>query len=84
MYLILFRTRKEFVMKRYLSKLMIVLLAAMMLAGCASTEDDSSDDGDVTYVEITDAHGTVSVPVNPEVVVSLDNRTFETLDDWGI
>lgn len=35
-------------------------------------------------VEITDAHGTVTVPVNPEGVVALDSRTFETLDDWGI
>lgn len=35
-------------------------------------------------VEITDAHGTVTVPVNPKNVVSLDSRTFETLSDWGI
>lgn len=35
-------------------------------------------------VEITDVHGTVTVPVNPKNVISLDNRTFETLSDWGI
>ncbi|WP_250229469.1 siderophore ABC transporter substrate-binding protein [Anaeropeptidivorans aminofermentans] len=35
-------------------------------------------------VEITDVHGTVTVPVNPKNVVALDNRTFETLADWGI
>lgn len=35
-------------------------------------------------VEITDIHGTVTVPVNPKTVVALDNRTFETLSDWGI
>ncbi|GGG00596.1 siderophore ABC transporter substrate-binding protein [Paenibacillus aceti] len=35
-------------------------------------------------VEITDAHGTVTVPVSPKNVVALDNRTFETLADWGI
>lgn len=35
-------------------------------------------------VEITDIHGTVVVPVNPKNVVALDNRTFETLSDWGI
>lgn len=35
-------------------------------------------------VEITDVHGTVVVPVNPKNVVALDNRTFETLSDWGI
>lgn len=37
-----------------------------------------------TTVEITDAHGTVTVPINPKNVVALDNRTFETLSDWGI
>ncbi|MFV0440801.1 MAG: siderophore ABC transporter substrate-binding protein [Lachnospirales bacterium] len=37
-----------------------------------------------TTVEITDIHGTVEVPINPEVVVALDNRSYETLEDWGI
>lgn len=54
-----------------------------------STETDNSDetDGDsdeATTVEITDAHGTVTVPVSPQNVVVLDNRSFETLADWGI
>ncbi len=35
-------------------------------------------------IKITDAHGSVVVPINPKNVVSLDNRTFETLSDWGI
>lgn len=35
-------------------------------------------------VEITDIYGTVTVPVNPKNLVALDNRTFETLSDWGI
>ncbi len=38
----------------------------------------------VTEVEITDAHGTVVVPVKPEKVVALDSRAFETLAAWGI
>lgn len=33
---------------------------------------------------ISDAYGEVEVPVNPAVVISLDNRTFKTLSDWGI
>ena len=37
-----------------------------------------------TTVDVTDAHGTVTVPINPKNVVALDNRTFETLEDWGI
>nr|7SF6_A Chain A, Ferric-anguibactin-binding protein FatB [Desulfitobacterium hafniense DCB-2] len=39
---------------------------------------------EASTVEITDVHGTVTVPVNPKNVVALDNRTFETLSDWGI
>lgn len=35
-------------------------------------------------VEIKDIHGPVTVPVNPQKVISLDNRTYETLSDWGI
>ena len=36
-------------------------------------------------VEITDSTGSVvTVPVNPKNVVALDNRTFETLEAWGI
>jgi len=37
-----------------------------------------------TTVEITDIYGTVTVPVNPQVVVALDNRTFQTLETWGV
>ncbi|HHU06981.1 MAG TPA: ABC transporter substrate-binding protein [Clostridiaceae bacterium] len=50
-------------------------------------ETDAPEETDappLTEVEIVDAHGTIIVPVNPQTVVSLDNRTFETLSDWGI
>ncbi|MBS4210361.1 siderophore ABC transporter substrate-binding protein [Bacillus sp. FJAT-50079] len=43
-----------------------------------------NDSNEASTVEITDAHGTVTIPVNPKNVVALDNRTFETLSDWGI
>jgi iron complex transport system substrate-binding protein len=43
-----------------------------------------SDGAKDLTVEIKDAHGTVTVPLNPKNVVALDNRTFETLSDWGI
>lgn len=49
-----------------------------------STETNASEEAAKTTVEITDAHGTVTVPVNPKNVVALDNRTFETLADWNI
>ena len=51
----------------------------------AVIDESNNEQGDkVTTVEITDVHGTVAVPVNPKNVVALDNRTFETLSDWGI
>ncbi|WPK13478.1 siderophore ABC transporter substrate-binding protein [Lysinibacillus louembei] len=46
--------------------------------------DETEEATEPTTVEITDIHGTVTVPVNPKNVVALDNRTFETLQDWGI
>lgn len=59
-----------------------------------STEASASESAETTAaettaaeaktVEVTDIHGTVTVPVNPKTVVALDNRTFETLSDWGI
>lgn len=39
---------------------------------------------EASTVTITDAHGEVEVPVNPQKVVALDNRTFETLEDWDV
>ncbi|GIN73746.1 iron ABC transporter substrate-binding protein [Bacillus sp. J14TS2] len=50
----------------------------------AETDGGSEDSAENATVEITDAHGTVEVPVNPSNVVSLDSRTFQTLSDWGI
>lgn len=59
-----------------------------------STEASASESAETTAaettaaeaktVEVTDIHGTVTVPVNPKTVVALDNRTFDTLSDWGI
>ncbi len=53
-------------------------------AGNGKTNGQVNEPAKATTVEITDVHGTVIVPVNPKNVVALDNRTFETLVDWGI
>ncbi len=48
-------------------------------------ENESTTDlEEALTVEITDAHGTVTVPVNPKNVISLDSRSYETLADWGV
>ncbi|MEI3613083.1 siderophore ABC transporter substrate-binding protein [Pseudogracilibacillus sp. SO30301A] len=48
------------------------------------TDEEAGGSSEDTTIEITDAHGTVTVPVNPKNVVALDSRTFKTLSDWGI
>lgn len=50
----------------------------------SESSDQIDDTTEATTVEITDAHGTVTVPINPKKVVVLDNRSFETLDNWGV
>lgn len=84
-------------MKKMTFTLMMAILV-MVLAACgASTNNANSNAGTASNtpgdtaepakpatVEITDSHGTVTVPINPKNVVALDNRTFETLAEWGI
>lgn len=83
-------------MKKTIFAKLFGVVAILSLAACSNTNEDASQDSteesvaqssevvtDAT-VEITDAHGTVEVPVNPTSVVALDSRTFETLADWGI
>lgn len=47
-------------------------------------QEQSTEAKAASTVDITDIHGTVTVPVNPERVISLDSRTYETLSEWGI
>lgn len=81
-------------MKNFKAFLMLTVLAVFLVA-CSNSGDDKSKETEeptdkedateeVTTVDVTDAHGTVTVPVNPKNVVALDNRTFETLADWNI
>ncbi|MDR7855530.1 siderophore ABC transporter substrate-binding protein [Tissierella sp.] len=81
------------------SKLLILITVitvfALMGTACANStnaniEPEAKEESIVgepekaTTVNIVDIHGSVTVPVNPKNVVALDNRTFETLSDWGI
>lgn len=64
----------------------LVATFTMAFAACSksSNEANRNQNNNTATVEITDVHGTVTVPVNPKKVVSLDSRTFETLSDWDI
>lgn len=70
---------------------LILSMAVLSLTACGGSGDQgeaAAPESDVAVandiVTITDVHGEVDVPKNPEVVISLDNRTFETLADWDI
>lgn len=52
--------------------------------GAEAAESSDSEAAAPTTATITDNHGEVEVPVNPERVVALDNHVFQTLSDWDI
>lgn len=80
--------------KNKIFKLTIMMsVFALGLVGCGNSkgkveETKPSETVNETVeektVDITDIHGTVTVPVNPKNVIVLDSRSFETLSDWGI
>lgn len=70
-------------------RILVSLLASITLApiGISLVEHHESPVAVVMAsdtIAVEDIHGLVEVPVNPQVVVALDNRTFETLADWGV
>ena len=65
--------------------LAIILSSALALTGCSSGQEDGADPSAAgTTIEIEDNNGTQTVNAPPESVVALDNRTFQTLSDWGV
>ncbi len=59
---------------------------ALALSGCAASAESSeqSTPGAAGTVEVEDNNGTQTVTTPPTSVVATDNRTFETLDSWGV
>ncbi|MGX7091899.1 siderophore ABC transporter substrate-binding protein [Hutsoniella sourekii] len=63
---------------KFLKHLLVLTLVASLggfLAPLAKAQET---------VQVEDIHGTQEVAKNPKVVVALDNRTFQTLEEWGI
>lgn len=62
--------------------------SALLLSACGSDTDSASEEtapgGDASSVEIEDNNGTQEISLPPTSVVATDNRTFETLSDWGV
>lgn len=72
---------------RKFSFAILLAILALALVACGSTAtgaNQDANDPNRKTVTVTDNYGTVTVPVKPKNVVALDNRTFETLADWGI
>ena len=66
---------------------MVISSLAVLLAACGTANETTTTDSKKSVtktIDITDAHGTVKVPVKPKKVVALDNRTFETLAAWDV
>ena len=63
----------------------LAAVSMLALAGCAGQEATAdSQPTTATTIEVQDNHGTQTVTVPPKSVVATDNRTFETLDAWGV
>jgi len=64
----------------------LLSIAALSLTACGSATDTAAEAkaGDAKTVTITDNEGEKTIPVPAKSVVATDNRTFETLDSWGI
>ncbi|MFP3396075.1 ABC transporter substrate-binding protein [Brevibacterium sp. SIMBA_078] len=60
-------------------------VVALTLAGCGSADSDSAQaDDSGSTIEVEDNNGKQTVAAPPKSVVATDNRTFQTLSDWGI
>ncbi|WP_311487894.1 ABC transporter substrate-binding protein [uncultured Helcococcus sp.] len=71
--------------------LVIALLLSLILTACSNnqgqdvnTKDETNAESSVDTVKIKDLTGEVEVKKNPKKVAALDNRTFETLENWEI
>ncbi len=58
---------------------------ALALSGRSSAESEAqADTAASSTIKVEDNNGTQTVTTPPTSVVATDNRTFETLDAWGI
>ncbi|MEC3893620.1 MULTISPECIES: siderophore ABC transporter substrate-binding protein [Nocardiopsis] len=69
-----------------ITALSLTLASALLLAGCSAGAQDSEDSvaAEGETIEVEDNNGAQQVATPPTSVVALDNRTFETLSDWGV
>jgi iron complex transport system substrate-binding protein len=72
-------------MPRILTVTSVGLVGLLTLAGCASgAEAEPKQTTAADSVTIEDNGGSHEIATPPASVVALDNRTFQTLSDWGV
>lgn len=73
-------------MPRILTATSIGLVGLLALSGCASGGESEPEETEAaaSSVTIEDNTGTHEIATPPTSVVALDNRTFQTLSDWGV
>lgn len=73
-------------MPKILSATSIGLVGLLALSGCASGAEAEPEDTDAAPASVTieDNAGSHEIATPPASVVALDNRTFQTLSDWGV
>ncbi|SJN42609.1 Petrobactin ABC transporter, periplasmic binding protein [Microbacterium esteraromaticum] len=72
---------------RILAGTSLGLVSLLALAGCAGSAAAEPEQGvapATSTVTIEDNNGTHEIATPPASVVATDNRTFQTLSDWGI
>lgn len=71
--------------RRFTTLAALAAASLLALAGCAGQGVGAeTSPTSATTIEVEDNHGTQTVTVPPRSVVATDNRTFETLDSWGV
>ena len=73
-------------MPRVISVTSVGLVGLLALAGCASGSEAAqpSESAAADSVTVEDNTGSHEIETPPASVVALDNRTFQTLSDWGV
>ncbi|CAH0209738.1 MULTISPECIES: siderophore ABC transporter substrate-binding protein [unclassified Microbacterium] len=73
-------------MPRILTATSVGLVGLLTLAGCASGSDAEPEGtaAAADSVTVEDNSGSHEIATPPASVVALDNRTFQTLSDWGV
>lgn len=71
---------------RTLSATGVTLVGLLALSGCATGAEAEPEEttAAASSVTVEDNTGTHEIKTPPTSVVALDNRTFQTLSDWGV